>query len=129
MKHQGTQDDVSELESPERRATLQAILVMLSGVTITIAGCGGDDNPIAPDGSESGSVSANHNHTAVITSAQLTAASAVVLQIQGSASHPHTVDLTAGEIGQIAAGTRVVKISSTDNSQDFGSHNHTVTFN
>lgn len=128
MEHLDKRDHVSELESPERRATLQAILAILSGVTITIAACG-SDSPSAPDGSETGAVSDNHGHSAVILSAQLTAGNGIVLQIRGSASHPHTVDLSAAEIGQIAAGQRVSKTSSTDASADFGTHAHTVTFN
>ncbi len=129
MEHSGSLDHLAAPESPERRALLQSILVMLSGVTITIAGCGGDDGPSAPDGSVTGAVSANHGHEAIVTSGQLTTGNGVSLQIRGSASHPHAVDLTTAEIGQIAAGQRVSKISSTDNSNDFGNHNHTVTFN
>ena len=95
---------------------------MLSGVTITITGCGSDDgdSPTAPGGSETGTISANHSHEAVILAAQLTAGNAITLQIRGQASHPHTVDLSAAEIGQIAAGQRVSKESSTDASNDFG---------
>jgi hypothetical protein len=71
-----------------------------------------------------GSVSANHGHTAVVTAAQLTAGDAVTLDIRGAADHPHTVELTAGEVMAIAGNQRVSKQSSTDLS-----HRHTVTFN
>ena len=129
MEHQDKRNHSPEPDSPERRALLQGILVMLSGVTITIAACGGDDNPTSPSGSETGAISANHGHEAIITSAQLTAGNGVTLQIRGTSTHPHTVDLSAAEIGQIAAGQRVSKESSTDASNDFGTHSHTVTFN
>jgi hypothetical protein len=46
------------------------------------------------------------------------------LDIQGAAAHPHTVSLSAAEIGMIAANQQVAKPSSTDNG-----HSHTVTFN
>ena len=119
-------------ENPQRREfTLQSILAILSGVTITIAACG-DDSPTTPsssDGSRTGSVSVNHGHTAVIAAAELAANNAVVLNIRGSATHPHTVELSAAEVGQIAGGQRVSKTSSTDNSPDAGIHSHTVAFN
>jgi len=119
-----------------REFTVQSVLTMLSGVAITLSSCGGDSNSsTAPSttsttsttsmsGDNVGVVGANHGHTAVITAAQLTAANAVSLDISGSADHPHTVNLTDTEVGQIAGGTRVQKASSNDDG-----HAHTVTFN
>ena len=131
-----TRHDAPDLESPERRAfTVQSILALLSGVTITVAACGDDDSPTSPGpgptpgGGVSGSVSANHGHSAVIDSARLTAGNAVVLDIRGSATHPHTVELSSQEVSQIAARQRVSKLSSDDDSPDAGRHNHMVTFN
>ena len=123
-----------------REFTVQSALAMLSGVAITLSSCGGDSNSsTAPSttstsapasaGDNVGVVGANHEHTAVITAAQLTAANAVDLDISGSANHPHTVNLTATEVGQIAGGTRVTKLSSNNDGSGFGSHTHTVTFN
>ena len=116
-------------QNPDRREfTVQAILALLSGVSITTSACG-DDGPLAPSptpgGSNiTGSISGNHGHAAVITGAQLGAGNRVTLDIRGTASHPHTIELTAGEVQQIAARQRVAKESSTDDS-----HRHTVTFN
>jgi hypothetical protein len=119
-----------------RDFALQAALLALSGVTITLSACGDDDNPSgstptttttappAPSADEVGSISANHGHTAVITGAQLAAGGAINLDISGTAGHMHTVQLSAAEVGQIAAQARVTKTSSTD-----GGHNHDVTFN
>ena len=113
-----------------REFTLEGALAILAGVTITISGCGGDDSPSAPSpqpgssGDEVGTVSANHGHTAVITAAQLSAGNALSLNIQGSAPHPHTVQITAGEVQTIASGQRVTKESSNDDA-----HTHVVTFN
>lgn len=135
MKHRETDHKLLDPESQERRAfTLKSILALLSGVTITIAGCGdGDaDSPAAPSpgaGSVVGSVSANHGHTATITSAELMANNAIALQIRGSATHPHTVAVSPQELSQIGAGQRVSKASTTNDSPDAGVHNHTVTFN
>ena len=119
-----------------REFTEASILALLSGVAITISGCGGggysspaapsNPNPPAqpPEGDVAGSVSANHGHMAVVTRAQIVAAAAVTLDITGSSDHPHAVDLTAEELGQIGSGRRVSKSSSSD-----AGHTHTVTFN
>lgn len=116
-------------QNPDRREfTVQVILALLSGVTITMSGCG-DDGPTTPSPTPGGSnitggISANHGHSAVITDAQLTAGNVVTLDIRGTANHPHTLELTTGEVQQIAARERIAKESSTDDG-----HRHTVTFN
>lgn len=120
-------------ELGRREFTAQTVLALLSGVVITItSGCDGDDSPTAPTppggggggGGATGTVSANHGHTATITSAQLTAGGAVTLDIRGSADHPHTVELTAAEVMQVANRTQLSKSSSSDQG-----HSHIVTFN
>ena len=119
-----------------REFTLAAAMAILSGVAITVSGCGGGSSssaspaaptsstPAASGGDKTGSISANHGHAAVITSAQLTAAGGIALGIQGTASHPHTVTLAASDISAIAGNQRVSKESSNDSA-----HSHTVTFN
>lgn len=112
-----------------REFTRLSLLAMLSGVAITISGCGGGNSgPAAPTTptttDKTGTISANHGHIAVIRSAELTAAGQLALGIQGSADHPHTVDLTAAEVVSIRDGRQVAKVSSN---QQF--HTHTVTFN
>jgi hypothetical protein len=122
-----------------REFTVEWVLAMLAGVTITIAGCGSDSNP-SPSPSPtpsptpspspgtaadvSGVVSANHGHVATVTAAQITAANSVVLNIMGTATHNHTVSLTADQIRAIGARTQVAVASSTE-----VGHDHTVTFN
>ena len=114
-----------------REFTNAALLALLSGVTVTIVGCGSDgyESPTTPSGGRTGSVSANHGHAAIITSAQLSGGQAVTLDIRGSADHPHTVVLTMTEVGQVANGQRVTKTSSTESSLSEPSHSHTVVFN
>jgi uncharacterized membrane protein len=120
-----------------RDFTLAAALALLSGVAITVSGCGGGGSsasPAAPSPTASGStptssdrtgsISSNHGHSAVIASAQLGASGGITLNIQGTASHPHTVELTGAELSTIANNQRVSKESSSD-----ASHTHTVTFN
>jgi len=116
-----------------REFTVESALAMLAGVTITISGCGDDDNPTsapttppaAADKTGTVSTDAGHTHTgAAITAAQLTAGNAITLTLTGATTHIHTVPLSQTELTTISAGTRLSKTSSTDNA-----HSHTVTFN
>jgi hypothetical protein len=115
-----------------REFTVESALAMLAGVTITISGCGDDDdnnpttNPTPPATDKNATVStdAGHTHAAVVTAAQLTAGNAITVTLTGTATHTHTVALSQAELTQISANARVQKTSSTDNL-----HSHTVTFN
>jgi hypothetical protein len=121
-----------EIRLDRREFSLAAALAVLSGVSITVSACGGGySSPTTPtptpaptSGDKIGQISANHGHVAVITGAQLTSPTDINLDITGTAGHTHHVPLSAAEIGQIAANTRVTKTSTTDSG-----HNHDVTFN
>jgi hypothetical protein len=108
-----------------REFTLQAALALLAGVVITIDGCGGSSPttpaPVVHD--VPGTISNNHGHLATITAAQITGANAVSLDIQGNATHPHTVDVTQADLRNLQS-RQVVSKDSTNNS----GHQHTVTF-
>jgi hypothetical protein len=109
-----------------REFTLQAALALLAGVVITIDGCGGSNNPTAPAvvvNDVPGSISGNHGHAATVTKAQITATNAISLDIQGTATHPHTVDMTQADLRSLL-NRQVVTKESTNNSF----HQHTVTF-
>ena len=117
-----------------REFTLAAILAILSGVTITISGCGGgSSSPSSPStpaptppaaGDKSGSISANHGHTVTITAAQLTAGGDVTLLLTEGSGHTHNASLTGGEVVQVRDNQRVAKESTSSSG-----HTHTVTFN
>ena len=127
-----------EIRKIDRREfTAASVMALLSGVAITLSGCGGSSsNPAAPSNPSSpsngtsssadrtGAISANHGHTAMVTAAQITAANAVTLSIQGSADHPHSVELSAADVQQIGNNQRVSRTSTSDQA-----HTHTVTFN
>lgn len=110
-----------------REFNTEWVLAMLAGATITIAGCGDDDSPpggpTTSSGDFSGSISANHGHSATVTAAQITSASAVTITLVGG-THTHTAQLTAAQVQQIGARQQVVVTSSTTDA-----HTHTVTFN
>lgn len=120
-----------------REFTVESVLALLAGVTITITGCGGSSSPTSPSTTTGGGgtttttqqdvngvISANHGHVATVTAARITAAQAFSLDIQGTATHNHTVQLSSDQLRAIAAKQQVVVTSSTD-----VGHDHTVTFN
>jgi hypothetical protein len=119
-----------------REFTLQSALALLAGVVITMDGCGGSTTtpsptptpspaPAPPAADVNGSVSANHAqpHVAVITAARITAASAFALDIQGMATHPHTIEISQADLVSLRNRTAVSKESTNNNN-----HTHTVTF-
>jgi hypothetical protein len=77
-----------------------------------------------PPDNACGQVSVDPLHHAEITAAQLSAGGALTLDIRGSSSHSHTVDLSADEVVAIREKRRVEKVSST-----VLNHDHTVVFN
>jgi hypothetical protein len=117
-----------------REFTAAGVMALLSGVAITISACGSTSTPSSPStggtsGDLTGTVSANHGHTATITAATLTAKDAVTLDIRGSANHTHSLSLSGDQVASAAAGQRISMTSSTDDGAGFGSHSHVVTFN
>lgn len=119
--------------SESRSLSRREVLVLLGGasVVLTAAACGGgggssptSPNPPVAAGDEVGAISGNHGHSAVVTSGQLQAGGALTLNIQGSATHPHSVALSGDEVASVRNGSRVSKESSNDDG-----HTHTVTFN
>jgi hypothetical protein len=128
MKHNST----ASRELTRREFSVESLMALFAGVAITVTACGGDSSsPVAPGSSdEVGSVSANHGHSATVTSVQLTAGNTVTVDVtRGTGDHAHTLVLSAAEVVQIRDGQRVSKDSSTDASAAFGTHLHTVTFN
>jgi hypothetical protein len=130
-------------ELNRRQFTQNASLAFLAGVVVTVTDCGGGGGgggssdgygptggsptttlAAAPTGNKTGSISANHGHTAVITAAELSAGGALSLRIEGTAGHNHMLDLPAQAITDVRDGRKVEKMStSTD------AHTHMVTFN
>ena len=118
-----------------REFTLQSALALLATVVITVDGCGGSTSAPSPTPAPApapppaaavdvnGTISANHGHVAVVSSAQITAANAISLNIMGNATHPHTVDLSQAELASLRSRQTVTKDSTNVNN-----HIHTVTF-
>jgi hypothetical protein len=90
---------------------------------VLTAACGGDDD----DGADGGGackaeIATNHGHSMSVSAADEMAAVDKTYSIQGSSAHNHTVDLTADDFADLAAGKLVVVQSSTD-----AGHSHDVT--
>jgi hypothetical protein len=73
-------------------------------------------------------IQTNHNHSGVITAAQITTGAAFTLNIQGTAAHPHTVEITQSDLTALKNRQSVTRNSSTDASNTFGNHAHVVVF-
>jgi len=71
----------------------------------------------------SGTISANHGHIAIVTGGQIVAGVGVTLNIQGTATHNHTVAVTPANLISLMNRQAVSITSSTDNL-----HQHVVTF-
>ena len=119
-----------------REFTLQSALALLATVVITVDGCGGSTSAPSPTATPApaptpgagaadvnGTISANHGHVAVVTSAQITAANAFSLNIMGNATHPHNVDLSQTDLASLRSRQTVTKDSTNVNN-----HSHTITF-
>lgn len=122
-------------DSIDRRKFISAAtaLAMLGGAGITI-GCGSSAPgtgatlpPPPPPSARSGSVSSNHGHSAIIQSAALEAGGGLSLNIQGTATHAHTVVLSATQVQNIRDGARV-EVESTSAEGLSGVHSHSVVF-
>jgi len=97
------------------------------GIALVLAGCGGGSDH--EDGGASGGsgsscdgfgISGNHGHALRIPEADLDAMSDRQYSIQGSASHDHTVTLSAAQLAMLKAGGEVMVTSSVtlDHSHD-----------
>jgi hypothetical protein len=105
----------------------KAFLIQIAGGGWLLAttGCGGggsDNNTVAPPaGSGCGAtISGNHGHVLAIDTADLTSTTDKTYDIQGGATHSHTVTFTAAQLAQLKAGTAVSVTSSMTNSHDHG---------
>ena len=98
-------------------------LAALLAVPVVVS-CASDDSSSSSSGGLDGTISGNHGHTVTITDAQLTDGAAVTLTLTTGSSHTHTLSVTAQDVQDMAAGTQVAAVSSTDDL-----HAHSVTFN
>lgn len=96
-----------------------------SSVALLFQGCGGGgESPAsapAPGGAGcSDMIAANHGHTLVIATADLDSATDKVYDIQGGATHSHSVTLSVAQLRALKAGTTVNVTSSTALAHDHG---------
>ena len=122
---------IQESQHTRRDFTLNAAMALLAGCVITISDACGSDSPTTPSNPPAdvnGVISANHGHVAVVTTAQMTAGSALSLSIQGTAAHNHSLSLSQADLQMLRNRQSVTHDSTSDPSNTFGLHLHTVTF-
>jgi hypothetical protein len=129
MSHQRESFESTSLPT-RREFTLDAALTVLAGCIVTISdACGkSTTEPTSTPTDVSAAISSNHNHSGVITGAQITAGTAFTLNIQGTAAHPHTISITQGDLTALKNRQTITRESSIDPSNTFGNHSHQVTF-
>lgn len=112
--------------------TRKAFCARLTGasVVLLIQACGGGGDsamvatPASPGPGAAGctdTIAANHGHVLTIATADLNSAVDMVYNIQGAATHNHTVTLTVAQLRELKAGTNVTVITSTTEA-----HEHSV---
>ena len=97
--------------------------------TSTAAGGGGYGNPMPASacGSSGAEISGNHGHVLTVPTADLSSSTAKTYSIMGSATHDHSVTLTAAELAQLQAGGTVMVTSSVTDAPGYGAHSHSLT--
>jgi hypothetical protein len=98
-------------------------LVRVSGTLVAVpivieaVGCGSDDDPAAPTGTdEFSSPSTNvagHTHEVTLQCSSLTMQGDLTLESTPTGAHTHRITLTAAQLQQIAAGNVVGPVTST----------------
>jgi hypothetical protein len=96
------------------------------------AGTNGDDTngnpePASSCGSSGSEITGNHGHLLTVPTADLTSTTAITYSIIGSATHDHSLTLSAADLAQLNAGGAVTVVSSVTDAPTFGSHSHGVT--
>ncbi len=137
-------ESLKAVETNRRDFLQKSLLAVLSGVAVTVSGCGKYSAPNSSQGGNSGNtgstpagneqtsssssvtgqISGNHGHQAVISALTMASGGGAALDIQGSSGHFHMVNLSAAQISSISTGGRVVVSSSTE-----AGHGHSVQFN
>jgi hypothetical protein len=106
---------------------------LIGAGALLAAGCGGDDGDPGPGDAASKScttngtnvnIESNHGHVLMVSKEDVTAGADKTYNIQGTATHPHTVMVTAANFTSLKnnPGMSIMVTSSTDSA-----HSHGVT--
>jgi hypothetical protein len=115
--------------------TRKAFCARLTGGTVVllIQACGGGGSsyqmPASPGPAGAtcnDTIGANHGHVLAIAATDLDATVDKVYDIQGSATHTHSVTLTVANLQALKASMTVVVVSSTSAVGPAGAHEHSV---
>jgi hypothetical protein len=105
---------------------------LLSGtVVLLVQGCGGGGSysvgpgPMGlPVSGCSDAIAANHGHTLIVARTDLDSLVDKTYNIQGAATHNHTLTLTVAQLGMLRAG---IAVTATTSTTELHSHAVTVT--
>lgn len=98
-----------------------------SGGSTTAGGTYGNPMPASGCGSSGAEITGNHGHVLTVQIADLSSATAKTYSIMGSATHDHSLTLTAADLAQLKSGGTVTVVSSVTDAPGFGAHSHGVT--
>jgi hypothetical protein len=111
-----------------------------STVALLVQGCGGggysggmtasggyNPPPASACGAAGTLISGNHGHVLVIATADLNSTVAKDYSIMGTATHDHTVTLTAADFAQLKLGNTVMVTSTMTDAVGIGLHAHNLT--
>ena len=98
-----------------------------SGTTTAIGGAYGNPMPTTGCGASGAEISNNHGHLLSIPSTDLSSTTDKSYSIMGTATHDHTVTLTAAQLAALKAGQVVTVTSTVTDAPVYGSHSHNLT--
>jgi hypothetical protein len=104
--------------------TRKTFLVQLvpAGLLVGCGGGGGDSGgsmpPPAPGSGCTASISGNHGHVLSIPTADLDSTTARTYDIQGSATHTHSVTFSAAQLAQLKSGQQVSVVTTIGDGHD-----------
>ena len=100
-----------------------------AAVSALLTACGGTDQSsqnlqgsCRDNGARNGAITGNHGHSLVVPPADVLAGAAKTYNIQGTASHPHTITIRADQMTVLAANGTFTVTSTND-----AGHTHDVT--
>ena len=122
-------------ENLSRKEFLAAGLAIVgSGLALSWLACGSDSTPAKKEAGPSAKfcltngpkveIGSNHGHALTVPKADVAAGVEKTYDIQGTATHPHSVTLTAANFADLLQDKQVIVTSTTNGTTP---HSHTIT--
>jgi hypothetical protein len=95
--------------------------------TATGGGMYGNPMPTSACGASGAEIAGNHGHVLSVPTADLSSTTAKSYSIMGTATHDHSLTLSAADLATLKTGGTVTVTSSVTDAPGFGAHSHSVT--